>query len=166
MTLPALYHLATEYREAAETLADMDLDPQTIADTLESLSGDVEVKAQNVAYMVGNLEATADAIKAHREHQKQREDAIRNRAESLRRYLQSCMEMTGISKIEGAGISIGFRKSTAVAIDEPGLVPIEYMRFPEPPPPAPDKAEIAKALKSGKEVPGAHLEHRQTLQIK
>jgi len=58
-----LYSLAAEYRQAAESIANLDLDDQTIADTLEGLSGELEVKATNVAMFAKNLEATATAIK-------------------------------------------------------------------------------------------------------
>lgn len=164
--MTALYQLAADFRAQAEKLADMDLDPQTLADTLESISGDVEVKAQNVAMFCRNLEATADAIKAHREAQKEREDAMRKRAEALKSYLARCMDACGIEKIEGPGIALSFRKSSAVVINEPGLIPAQYMRQPDPPPPAPDKAAIAAAIKAGAEVPGAHVEQRRNLQIR
>lgn len=164
--MTALYQLATDFRAQAEKLADMDLDPQTLADTLESISGDVEVKAQNVAMFCRNLEATADAIKAHREAQKEREDAMRKRAEALKSYLARCMDACGIEKIEGPGIVLSFRKSSAVVINEPGLIPAQYMRQPDPPPPAPDKTAIAAAIKAGAEVPGAHVEQRRNLQIR
>jgi hypothetical protein len=164
--MTALFQLVAEYRGAAEKLADLDLDEITIADTLASMSGELEVKAQNVAYMVLNMEATAAAIKAHEETQKARRTAIEHRADSLRAYLQCCMEATGIEKIEGPGVAIGFRKSSAVVINELGLIPSEFMRMPEPPPPAPDKARIAAVLKSGGDVPGAHIETRRNLQIK
>ena len=58
-----LFVLAGEYRSAAQKLADLDLDEQTVADTLESLSGDLEVKATNVAMFARDLEARAEAIK-------------------------------------------------------------------------------------------------------
>lgn len=166
MSLPSLFVLAHEYRAACEKLADLDLDAQTIEDTLEGMSGDLEVKAQNVAMFCLNLEATAEAIKAHEKAQAARRIAIENRADGLRRYLQGCMEATGIEKIEGPGIVIGFRKSSAVVINEPGLIPSEYMRAPEPPPPAPDKTAIAAAIKAGVEVPGANIEQRRNLSIK
>lgn len=163
--MTALYQLAADFCAQAEKLADMDLDPQTLADTLESISGDVEVKAQNVAMFCRNLEATADAIKAHREAQKEREDAMRKRAEALKSYLARCMDACGIQKIEGPGIALSFRKSSAVVINEPGLIPAQYMRQPDSPPPAPDKTAIAAAIKAGAEVPGAHVEQRRNLQI-
>lgn len=164
--MTALFVIANDYRAAAEKLADMDLDAQTIADTLEGLSGELEVKAQNVAMFCKNLEATAEAINAHTKTQQQRAKAIWNRAESLRAYLQRCMEATGIQKIEGPSVCISFRQSSAVVIDGVDLIPAAFLRQPEPPPPSPDKTAIAEALKSGESIPGAHIEQRQHIQIK
>jgi hypothetical protein len=164
--MTALFQLVAEYRSVAERLSDMDLDAQTCADTLEAMSGDLEVKAQNVAYMIMNLEATASAIKAHEEAQTARRKAIEARADSLRAYLQRCMEACGIEKIDGPGVHIGFRKSSAVVINEPGLIPALFVRTPPAPPPAPDKVAIGAAIKAGQEVPGAHIEHRRNLTIK
>ena len=163
--MTALYIIATEYRDAAMQLADLDLDPQTVSDTLESLSGALEVKAQSVAYMVRNLEVTAAAIKQHEAEQKARRQAIENRADSLRAYLARCMEATGIEKIEGPGVKLSFRKSSAVVVDAEDLIPAEYMRTKPAPPPEPDKAAIAAALKAGEVVPGVHIEARKSLQI-
>lgn len=42
----------------------------------------------------------------------------------------------------------------------------DYMRLPEPPPTIPNKAMIATAIKSGIEVPGAHLAQSTRLVIK
>lgn len=164
--MTALYLLAAEYRDAASKLADLDMDAQTVADTLESMAGDLEVKAQAVAAMVRSLEADAAAIKQWAADAQERSKAVQARADSLRDYLASNLTACGIQKVEGPGIVIGWRKSTAVVIDEPGLIPSDYMRQPEPPPPTPDKKAIADALKSGASVPGAHLETRQNLQIR
>ena len=163
--MTALYVIANEYRAAAEKLADMDLDPQTIVDTLEGLSGELEVKAQSVAYMIRNFEVTAAAIKQHESEQAARRRAIETRAEGLKRYLASCMEATGIEKIEGPGVKLSFRKSSAVVIDGEDLIPQEYMRVKPAPPPEPDKKAIADAIKAGVSVPGAHVENRRSLVI-
>jgi hypothetical protein len=164
--MTALYVLSNEYRATADKLSNLDLDAQTIADTLEGMAGELEAKAQGVAYMVRNLEVTAEAIKAFEAEQADRRKAIENRAASLKAYLQRCMEATGIEKIEGPGVVINFRKSSAVVIDEPGLIPMEYMRVPPVPEAAPDKKAISDAIKAGTEVPGAHVEQRRSLQIK
>jgi hypothetical protein len=164
--MTALILLAQEYRAAAAKLADLEMDEQTVADTLESLAGDVEVKAQAVGHMVRSIEADAAAIKQWAQDAHERAKTAQARADRLREYLSANLQACGIQKVEGPGIALSFRKSTAVCIDEPGLVPESFMRQPEPPPPAPDKRLIADALKAGFDVPGAHLETKQSLQIK
>ena len=161
----ALYSLASEYRAAAERLADLDLDAQTIADTLESLSGELEVKAQNVALFVRKLESDAAAMKEWAKGAVERAKATETRADALRAYLARCMDDTGIEKIEGPGVRLSFRKSSAVVIDGEDLIPAEFMRVKPPPPPEPDKKAIADAIKAGREIPGAHIEARRSLQI-
>lgn len=164
--MTALYVLANDYRDAARKLMESDLDDQTIADTLEGLAGDVEVKAQNVAMMVRLFESDAAACKQWAADAIQRAKATEARAERLRQYLAGNLEACGIEKVEGPGVSISFRKSSAVVIDGEDLIPDEFMRKKAPPVPEPDKTAISAAIKAGREVPGAHIEQRATLQIK
>lgn len=154
----SLYDIASEYRAAAEKLADLDLDAETIADTLEALSGELEVKAQNVAYFIRNLEVSAAAIKDAEAKMAARRKAIENRVAGLQRYVHESMNMAGVSRIESPHFVVSIRDNPpAVDVFEPGLLPAEFMKTPEPPPPAPDKTAIKAAIKSGREVPGARL---------
>ena len=146
-------------------LADLDMDAQTIADTLEGMSGELEVKAQNVAHMVRSIEADAAAVAQWGKDAAARAKALESRADALREYLAQNLTACGVEKVEGPGVRISWRKSSAVVIDEPGLVPAEFMRQAELPPPAPDKKAIGEALKAGKVVAGAHIEQRRNLQI-
>ena len=163
--MTALYLIANEYRAAALQLADLDLPPEVVADTLEGLSGELETKAQSVAYMVRSIEADATAMKEWAKTATERAKAAEGRALALREYLARCMDATGVEKIEGAGVKLSFRKSSAVVIDGADLIPAEFMRQPETPPPAPDKKMIGAAIKAGAEVAGAHVENRRLLVI-
>lgn len=161
--MTALYLLAGEYRAAAEYLADLDLPPEVVRDTLDGMSGELEAKAQAVGQMVRSIEANAAAMQAWAKQAQDRAKAAQARADSLREYLGSAMQACGIHRIDGPGIALSFRASSAVAIDEPDMIPAEYMRQP---PPVPDKKAIADAIKGGADVPGARIETRQNLQIK
>ena len=166
--MSALFELVAEYRTAARQLEDLDLDSQTLADTLDSIVGDVEVKAQQVAYVAMNLTASADAIRTHAAMQMARAKSLDARATALKEYLGQCMTNAGIKVIEGAGVKLAFRKSIAVQIDGVDLIPSEYMRqpaTPPTPPPEPDKAAIKAAWKLGVVVPGASEDKRSTLTI-
>ena len=165
--MSALYELAAEYRTDCEKLADMDLDEQTLADTLEGLSGELEVKAQNVIMFTRNLEATAAAIKEAEAQMAARRKALENRAAGLRRYVLENMQFAGIQKIECPFFKLSIRDNpAAVDIYEPGLIPAQYMKQPEPPPPSPDKTAIKAAIAAGAEVPGAKLTRGIRLEVK
>jgi len=158
--------IAAEYRSAAEALADLDLDAATIADTLESIGGELEAKAQSVAFVVRHLEANAATMQAWAATAAARAKAEQSRADYLREYLSNTIQACGIVKISGPGVALSFRASHAVVIDEPALIPRQYMRQADPPPPAPDKLALMAAMKLGELVAGAHIETRQSLQIK
>ena len=162
-----LYVLAHEYKQACDTLADLDLDAQTIADTLEGMSGDLEAKATAVGMFARNLEATAAAIKAAEAQMAHRRKALEYRADQMRDYLLRNMQHAGISKIEGAYLRISIRDNpSAVEVFDASQLPSVYMRQPEPPPPAPDKAAIKAALAAGADVPGARLTCGQRLDVR
>lgn len=163
----ALYQLADLYLQDLQKLADLDLDEQTVADTLEGLSGALEVKATNVAAFTRNLEASAEAIKNAEEQMAKRRKAIERRAESLRAYLKANMERTGILKIESPQLLLTIKKNPpAVHVEAPELVPEKFKKVPQPPPPMIDKKAVADALKAGEDVPGCRLEQGTRLEIK
>jgi len=165
--MTALYELAHAYKDTAEKLADLDLPPEVIEDTLESMSGDLEVKATNTAMLVKNLEASAAAIKEAEAQMAARRKALENRAARIRDYLLANMMVAGFQKIECPYFKLTVRDNPpAVEVYEPGMVPAEFMRQPEPPPPSLDKAAVKEAIKAGREVPGCKLTVAKRLDIK
>ena len=166
MSAMTLYAMAAEYKAAADVLADLDMDAQTVADTLESLPGDIKAKAANVARTYLSLDVLAEAQEAASKAMRARAAATFARSEHLRDYLAANMQLTGITKIEDDEICITWRKSSAVEITGSDLIPAEYWTQPETPAPVVNKKAIADAIKAGKEVPGAHIQQRQSLQIK
>lgn len=165
--MTALYILADEYRAAAQQLAELDMDAQTVADTLDGLAGDLQVKAANVAMVARNLEATAGAIKEAEAQMAQRRRAMEKRADNLRAYLLACMQQAGIQKLECPQFRLAVRGNpAAVDVFDAAQVPAQFMRRPEPPPPEPDKTAIKAALAAGTDVPGCRLTAGSRLEIK
>lgn len=163
----SLYVLASEYRSAADQLADLDLPEEVVRDTLESISGDLEAKSVNVASFVRNLEASAEQIKEAEAAMAARRKAIEKRAANVRQYLLDNMLAAGITKIECPYFKLAVRDNPpSVVINEPSLIPDAYLTDPPPPPRAPDKALIKKAIQDGFDVPGAHLARGKRLEIK
>ena len=148
-------------------LMDTQDDAQAIADTIEAESYPLEVKAKNVAFAIRNLESSAEAIKEAERQMAARRKAIENRAGNIREYLKTCMEIAQITKIECQHFALSIRSNPpSVDVFEPGLIPAEYMKQAEPPPPSVDKVAIKQAIKDGVEVPGAMLASGTRLEIK
>jgi len=162
-----LFDIAAQYRADCEKLASLDIDEQTLADTLEGLSGDLEVKATNIAALARNIEAMAGAIKGAEEQMAARRKTLEARADRLRSYMLAGMQAAGVQKIETPYFALSLKQNPAsVLVEEPGLVPAEFMKTPEPPPAAPDKRAIGEALKAGKDVPGCKLVRGVRLDIR
>jgi hypothetical protein len=162
-----LFEVAGDYRRMVDALMDTQDDARAVADTIEAESYPLELKAQNVAYAIRNLEASAAAIKEAEAQMAARRKAIENRAAHIREYLKTCLEIAGITKVECPHFAIAVQSNPAsVDIFEPGLIPTEFMTQPEPPPPAPNKTLIKEAIKAGFEVPGALLVQGKRLVIK
>jgi hypothetical protein len=163
VSLPALYELAGQYREALAVLAESDYPDDFIRETLDALVGEVEHKAINVAMFARNLEAAAEAIKTAEGQMATRRKALEARAARLREYLKTNMERAAITEISCPHFALTIRRNPpSVVVTDPGMLPVEYLTTPEPPPPGVDKRKIGEALKAGATVPGAYLDTSKT----
>lgn len=157
-----LYKIADQYREVA-ALADGDDENLAVAlrDTLQAIEGEFDQKAQAVVQIALNLDADVSAIDAEIERLKARKTALNNRSSSLREYLRTNMEATGISKISCPLFSITLAAGReSVVVDDEAALPDDLMRVKTEI--SPDKTAIAAKLKAGEEVPGARLERGQS----
>lgn len=167
MTSMTLYEVAGDYRRMVDALMDTQDDAKTVADTIEAESYPLEVKAQNVAYAIRNMEASAAAIKEAEAQMAARRKAIENRAQHIREYLKTCMEIANVTKISCPHFAIAIQNNPpSVDVYEPSLIPAEFMKQPVPPPPAPDKTAIKEAIRAGHPMPGAVLVQGKRLVIK
>jgi hypothetical protein len=166
--LPALYEIADLYLQDVAKLQDLDLDPQTVADTLEGMGGDLEAKATNVAAFVRNLESLAEQIKQAEAAMAARRKAIEGRADAVRAYLLSNMLRTGITKIESPYFKIAIAKNPpSVVVDDEDTLKFVHPEFVKTvTTESIDKAAIKEAIKAGQIVEGARLVQADRVTIK
>lgn len=156
--MTALYEISKQYQELA-TLADAgdeDL-AEALRDTMEAISGEFQEKGKALAMVTLNMDGDIDAIQAQISRLTERKKVMVNRQASLKEYLRTNMERSGITKITHPLFTITLGKGKPIiVIDEESKIPDEYMNTTVTS--TPMKADIAKAIKAGKEVPGAHQE--------
>lgn len=159
----------TRLYEISESLRGLSaIDPedegaaQAIRDTMQAVQGEFDEKAKAVASVILNMDSDADAIQAEIDRLTTRKKAIANRQESIREYLRENMEACGITKISHPLFSITLAKGReVVVVDDQALIPDELMYVKTEI--RPEKAEILRLLKEGKDVPGARIERSQSL---
>lgn len=165
--MTSLYTISSEYRAQLAQLADLELDPQTVADTIEGLQGDVEAKLRAVIAYSLDLDVLAAGAADAAKRMNERAKTLSLRVDALRAYALRHMQETGIGQVstEEFGAKVAKRPPSVNVLDF-SLIPAAYMRQPEPQPPTPDKGAIAAALKTGASVPGCELVHGFRLAIK
>jgi len=167
LMMTSLYNLVGERLALQNKLESLDLDAGVIADTLEGDSPAIQAKIESYCYVILNMETIPDAIEAEEKRLAERRKAYKKRIESIKEWLRTNMQMAGISKIESPVFTVALQNNPpAVVIDDASLIPADYMRAPDAPPPAPDKALIKQAINDGFEVAGARLQTIQRLVIK
>ena len=160
------FELAAQYRRLAEILAEQHDDPKLIADTLDSISGPLDERLENLAKMVRNVETAARGVEQTIAALEARHAGLLRAAERGCRLALELMQTAKRDKVTTALFSMALRKNPpAVVIDREQDLPPQYLLQQQAPPPAPDKKAIAAALKSGTPVPGAHAEQRVRLEI-
>ena len=170
MTALTLFQIAAEYRHITDVLMDSGVDEQTLTDTLEGEAWPLELKAQNYGYVIRNLQATAESIKAAEGQMADRRKAIEKRAAALIERLKTGLEIAGVQKLDCPHFALTIKKNPpSVEIWDEKQIPAAFMRTPEPPPPpvaTPDKKAIMEAIKAGADVPGALKAQGTRLEIK
>ena len=160
-----LYECVAEYRQQLDALAELDLDAQTYADTLESMDGDLKDKLRAVIAYSLDLEIEATGAAAASKRMKERAESLDNRVKWLREYALRAMEATGLGEIStdewAAKVA---KKPPAVVIADGIELPAEYVRTTVKT--EPDKAALKAALAAGAVVPGVSLVAGHRLALK
>ncbi len=149
----------TEGPDGLPVNPDMALD--WLEDALRRIEDVRDTKALNIACLIKNFRADAEALKAEKTRLAKRQQAAERTIERLTSYLTSFIE-PGL-KLKDARAAIGWRKSESVVLSiSPDDLPEEYVRIKR----EADLRLIKDDLKAGEDVPGASLEERQNLQIR
>lgn len=156
-----LYQISDAIRAA---LDHIDVDPETgeilQADALHAVEAEASDKIEATALYLRELDAEAKAAKDEADRMIARVKSMQKRSDYLKAMLLDALHATG--KVKTARVSI--RTTQAVAIDEGANLPEAYTTVKHIV--SPNKVAIKQALIDGIEVPGCHIEERESVQIR
>lgn len=162
----SLYEIASDF---VETL-DNAFDPETgeALPIFEEKRALFANKSNAVAAYILNNETTIAAMESHVKAIQGRIETQRSRIKWLRNYLQSNMNLAGITEIKANDGTFAVKlyrdRDESVEIDEGATFPPELCCDPKPP--APSKGKIKDAILAGEPVSGARIVHKDRLVIR
>lgn len=152
--------------EEDEELVDLDTgEVITVAQALEQLNMAREAKIEGAALAYKNMDAEARALREEERKLADRRRALENRAEQCKAYLLGVLYPEGgePERFATARVAISPRlNNPSAVIDDEAKIPREYLRVKT----EVARAEILNAIKSGIEVPGAHIERSRRVDIR
>ena len=149
-----LYELTQEYQELLAMMEDPEIDPQVIADTMEGLDGEIEIKAENYIRVIKELEAESNKLDTEIKRLTSRWDSCQINIRKLKDSLLTSMQETGKDRIQTEHFRISVAKNGGLKpIRVTGDVPPEFCKL------EPDNKKIREALNNG-ELQFAHFEER------
>lgn len=162
--MPSLYSISAETKYAIDEVMNLeDVPENVIADTLESIGGELTEKQVNVAAYVLNLRGDVRAMKEYEETMKERRKSLEKKITWLTESIMTSMQMHNQSSVPDIELTIKRKLNPPrVVIDNDRILPTEYLRVIK----EPDKAKLKESLLAGVEILGAHIERTERLEIK
>lgn len=124
-----LYQLKDNYRAVLQMMEEDDIDQEAVLTTLEAISDEVEVKAENYAVIIAELKAEAEKIKTEEERLAKRRKALESNIDYLKWNLQSAMVLTGKTKFKTEHYAFSIQKNGGkipVIVDDGEALPEEF----------------------------------------
>jgi len=160
--MATLYELTSNYRKL-QLLAD-ETDPEVFNDTMASIDDAIQDKAIGYAKVINSMAADVADISEEIKRLQARKNAVENNINRLKANLIDAFHTADINQVKDSLFTIKIRHNPAsVHMIDDKEVPVDYY---QPQPMKLSKTLIKKALKNGKEVPGAELTHSESLLIK
>jgi len=172
ISMSSLYDLTGKWLTVAAMLDDPEVDRQTIADTLDSIEGEIEQKADGYAKIISNMKAEMFAIEKEISRLNARRQTIDNNIDALRDRLTESMVKTGKLKFHTNLFGFGIQKSPpAVRFDSEDAfrkwaVRNQLTKYYEIQEPKILRAAVLIDLKKGVQVPYAELSQTEHLVIR
>lgn len=154
-----------ELNNAIKTVKEKDLDPETLADTLESLELPRNEKLDNVATWIEENNMKLQWLKEKKRQLSDVETSIKNQNERLQEFLTQAIDDSGQKEIQTENHILKPRNyKDSVIVEATEKLPIDYIVCSEVV--KPNKKLIYEDFKKGKTIRGAHLKSNRKTVIK
>ena len=158
-----LYEITREALELASLLETEELTPE-LEQMLVINQEKMEVKVNNYAKVIANIQSDSDAIDQEIKRLKEMKESKERAITRLKDAVREAMLVSAIDKIESPLFKLSLRRSESVEVDIVEALPSEFINIKNVV--TADKVAIKEAIKRGENITGARLIENFNLQIK
>lgn len=152
-----------ELKEMYLNLMDLDLEGEELGKALENIDDEIEVKAENYAGVIKNLEAEIDAYKKEIERMSKIKKSLESRSSLLKSNLEQAMIDLDKKKFKTNLFSFNIqRNAPGIKILDADKIPEEFVEYEK----RIKKNDLKKAIKEGLETDSAVLVESESLRIR
>ena len=163
--MSSLFELNDQFRELYQR---DDLDPTVMKDTLDAIDDTWSEKVNNIARWIESLDADVEWLAKKKRSISDELSYRKNLRANLMTYLTNSIDDRGLKEVHTDDYILrprNYKQSTV--IDDEDKIPGEYRNYAKYQGMYDvKKNDVYKALKDGKNVPGAHLEPNRKVMIK
>lgn len=162
--LPSLFELRSDYERLYDFVMSGDYDEEAFKDSLDSLDGLLNDKAENCAFVRTRLMNNVEALKAEKQRIEKLMKSCNNAIDRINENLFATMKAADINRIDTQYHHMLIKRTAPSVVIECDIkdVPAEYINTTI----AVNKQALKDDLKKGVELNGiAHLEQGETLVI-
>lgn len=123
-----LYEITGEYLTLCQIAEDTDVDATVFVDTLASIKGELEVKADSYAMIITNLSGDIEKIDKEIERLTHMKKVLKNRSDHLKNNLENAMKMMDVRKLKTDFHSYSIQKNPqSLSIIDESKISAEYL---------------------------------------
>lgn len=160
-----LYDIAERYRNIIELMESEEFEAIDLQFALNQINDEFEDKADNIAFMLRDLNGTIDVIKSEEQRLAKRRKVLENNVNNIKEYLEQMMRFANKTKFKTALNSFAIQKSKAsVIITDENLIPDDFKTYEQVC--KVDKTAIYNAMKQGEVIEGIELKENEGLRIR
>jgi predicted nuclease with TOPRIM domain len=153
-----------KYLELFDALEEGLIDRETFNDTLESIDSDLELKADNITYIIKEFSDNAESLKKEEARLRERRASLEKKVDVLKERLLQSFMIAGTEKLKTQKHTNSVSNTPpSLEVSDDAKIPKKYYIKQEP---KLDNAMLKEALKNGVKITGATLNTRKTLRIR
>lgn len=160
--MKSIYLISGEFRDLIKAIENNDGEVSPELEQLLTITKEeLQKKAVDYGYYIKEADATSEIIDKEIDRLKKLKERNEKFSNGLKERITKAMLEFGVEKVESDTLTLSFRKSTSVVIDDENALPEDCFETKR----VVIKAKVKELLKIGALL-GAHEESKKNLQIK